>query len=357
MKTSNNIAIGSVIALVLWIASGYVISGSSATSATAAQQERESLMKVRVKTFTTASVTSLVFVQGQLEPWRSVTLRAETSGTVDEINVDRGTRVVQGEMLTHISMDDREVRLARAEAQVAQSKADLEAAESLFKKKMQSENSVRAARANVAVTKAELAAIKLDIERTSVRAPFDGVVEDRPVELGVLLERGDSVISVVDDTRLKATAQVPQQSVGNLNTGQRVNVTLITGEQVDGTLTFISRLADEGTRSYRIEVEVPNTKLELVSGLSAVLEIPTGESDGHFLSPSLLILHDDGRLGVMAVDESNQANFYHVSLIRSEDGGVWVSGLPAQIRLITFGQGFIQAGEQVIPVNEAEADS
>jgi len=357
MKTSNNIAIGSVIALVLWIASGYVISGSSATSATAAQQERESLMKVRVKTFTTASVTSLVFVQGQLEPWRSVTLRAETSGTVDEINVDRGTRVVQGEMLTHISMDDREVRLARAEAQVAQSKADLEAAESLFKKKMQSENSVRATRANVAVTKAELAAIKLDIERTSVRAPFDGVVEDRPVELGVLLERGDSVISVVDDTRLKATAQVPQQSVGNLNTGQRVNVTLITGEQVDGTLTFISRLADEGTRSYRIEVEVPNTKLELVSGLSAVLEIPTGESDGHFLSPSLLILHDDGRLGVMAVDESNQANFYHVSLIRSEDGGVWVSGLPAQIRLITFGQGFIQAGEQVIPVNEAEADS
>ena len=357
MKTSNNIAIGSVIALVLWIASGYVISGSSATSATAAQQERESLMKVRVKTFTTASVTSLVFVQGQLEPWRSVTLRAETSGTVDEINVDRGTRVVQGEMLTHISMDDREVRLARAEAQVAQSKADLEAAESLFKKKMQSENSVRAARANVAVTKAELAAIKLDIERTSVRAPFDGVVEDRPVELGVLLERGDSVISVVDDTRLKATAQVPQQSVGNLNTGQRVNVTLITGEQVDGTLTFISRLADEGTRSYRIEVEVPNTKLELVSGLSAVLEIPTGESDGHFLSPSLLILHDDGRLGVMAVDESDHANFYPVSLIRSEDGGVWVSGLPAQIRLITFGQGFIQAGEQVIPVNEAEADS
>ena len=357
MKTSNHIAIGSVIALVLWIASGYVISGSSATSATAAQQERESLMKVRVKTFTTASVTSLVFVQGQLEPWRSVTLRAETSGTVDEINVDRGTRVVQGEMLTHISMDDREVRLARAEAQVAQSKADLEAAESLFKKKMQSENSVRAARANVAVTKAELAAIKLDIERTSVRAPFDCVVEDRPVELGVLLERGDSVISVVDDTRLKATAQVPQQSVGNLNTGQQVNVTLITGEQVDGTLTFISRLADEGTRSYRIEVEVPNTKLELVSGLSAVLEIPTGESDGHFLSPSLLILHDDGRLGVMAVDESNHANFYPVSLIRSEDGGVWVSGLPAQIRLITFGQGFIQAGEQVIPVNEAEADS
>ena len=357
MKTSKAIAIGIVIALVVWIGSGYVIKGSSATPATQAQQERETLMKVRVRDFDRESVTSVVFVQGQLEPWRSVTLRAETSGTVDEINVDRGTRVSKGDVLAHISLDDRKIRLARAEAQLAQSKADLEAAERLFKKKMQSENNVRAAKATVAVADAELAAIKLDIERTSIRAPFDGVVEDRPAELGVLMERGDSVTTVVDDTRLKATAQVPQQSIGSLSIGQTVTVTLITGEQVEGRLTFISRLADEGTRSYRIEVEVPNAGLELVRGLSAVLDLPTGQSDGHFMSPSLLILHDDGRLGVMAVDDADKATFYPVALIRSENGGVWVSGLPDNVRLITFGQGFIQAGEQVIPVNEDQAES
>lgn len=357
MKNSNRIAIGSVVALILWIASGYIISGSSATSATPAQQVRDTMMKVRVKTFNTGSVTSLVFVQGQLEPWRSVTLRAETSGTVDELNIESGTRVKLGDVLAHISLDDREVRLARAVAQLNQSEADLDASERLFKKKMQSENSLRAARANVAVAQAELAAIKLDIERTSVRAPFNGVVENRSVELGALLERGDSVTTVVDDSRLKATAQVPQQNVASLTQGQQVSVSLITGEEVEGILTFISRVADEGTRSYRIEVEVPNKELNLISGLSAVLEIPTGESDGHYMSASLLILHDDGRLGVMAVNESDIATFYPVSLIRSEDGGVWVSGLPDTVRLITFGQGFIQAGEQVIPVDEADTPS
>ena len=354
MKTSHVIAVGIVIALVLWISSGYVINGSSATPATQAQLDREILMKVRVKTFNIEKVSSVVFVQGQLEPWRSVKLRAETTGTVDKVNVESGMRVSKGDVLVHISMDDRDIKLARSTAQLEQRKADLEASERLFSKKMQSESNVRAARANVAVAEAELATITLEISRTSVRAPFDGVIESRSVELGTLLERGDSVVSVVDDSRLKATAQVPQQSVGSLAQGQAVKVTLITGEEVNGSLTFISRLADESTRSYRIEVEIQNSGLELVSGLSAVLEIPTGESSGHYLPPSLLTLHDDGRLGVMAVDESDKAMFFPLSLIRSQEGGVWVSGLPDKARLVTFGQGFIQSGEKVIPVDEAE---
>jgi multidrug efflux system membrane fusion protein len=355
MKASHLIAGGLVVALVLWIASGYVINGSGATPATTAQQEV--LMKVRVRSFDIEDVTSVVFVQGQLEPWRSVTLRAETSATVDGVQVETGTRVARGDVLVHLSMDDRKVRLARAEAQVAQSQADLEAAIRLFDKKMQSENNVRAARANVAAAEAELAAVRLDISRTTIRVPFDGVVEDRAVELGALLERGDSVATVVDDSRLKATAQVPQQSVGNLSPGQPVKVSLITGEEIEGTLIFISRIADEGTRSYRIEAELPNSDLKLVSGLSAVLEIPVGRTAGHFLSPSLLTLHDDGRLGVMAVEAGDIAVFYPVTIIRSEDRGIWVAGLPDHVRLVTFGQGFIQSGERVLPVDEATEDS
>lgn len=357
MRLSQGIAIGMIVALALWVASGHVFKGGTATQKSEQQQGRENLMKVQVKTFLMDTVTSKVFVQGQLEPWRTVTLRAETAGTIDQVNSERGTRVAQGDVLVRIAMDDRKVRLAKARAMLAQSKADLEASERLLKKQMQSENNVRAARASLAVAEAELAAIELDIDRTSVKAPFDGVIEERAVELGVLLERGDTVATVVDDSRLKATAQVPQQSVSRLALGQQVNISLITGEQVDGVLSFISRVADSATRSYRIEVEIDNPNLALVSGLSTVLEIPTGESEGHFLSPSLLILHDDGRLGVMAVNESDQAAFHAVELIRSEGNGVWVSGLPAQARLITFGQGFIQHGEKVIPVDESENQS
>jgi multidrug efflux system membrane fusion protein len=71
----------------------------------------------------------------------------------------------------------------------------------------------------------------------------------------------------------------------------------------------------------------------------------------------LLTLHDDGRLGVMAVNEKNEAVFYAVELIRSEGDGVWVSGLPAKVRLVTFGQGFIQAGEIVDAVEQQQEQS
>ncbi len=114
------------------------------------------------------------------------------------------------------------------------------------------------------------------------------------------------------------------------------------------------RLADSGTRSYRIEVEIPNSDYRLISGMSAVLAIPTGEAAGHYLSPSLLTLHDDGRLGVMAVDAEDRAQFLPVEIIRSEVDGIWVSGLPDQVRLVTFGQGFIASGERVVPVTEQQ---
>jgi multidrug efflux system membrane fusion protein len=353
MKLSYGVALAMAAALVLWVGSGYLIR-SDATQATSEQVERQELMKVRVKEYRRGDVTQMVTVQGQLEPWRKVDLRAETAGTVDKVDAQIGARVSTGDELVHLSMDDRAVRLARAEAQLAQSQSDLEAAKKLFKKQLQSESNLRAARANLAVAEAELAAIKLDIERTSLRAPFDGVVEARMVEVGTLLDRSDSVVTVVDDSRLKATAQVPQQSVARLAVGQAVRVELITGKQVDGVLTFVSRLADSGTRSYRIEVEVPNPDYQLISGMSAVIEIPTGEAGGHYLSPSLLTLHDDGRLGVMAVDAEDRAQFLPIKIIRSEVDGIWVSGLPEQVRLVTFGQGFIASGERVIPVTEQQ---
>jgi len=354
MKSSYLIALGLLLALVLWIASGHLERSEPATASPAAVAPASAPMKVRVADYRAETITRSVRVQGQLEPWRSVNLRAETAGTVETLAVRQGDRVQRGDLLVRIAMEDREIRLARAEAQLAQSRADLEATQRLFDKQLTSDNSLKAAQAGLAVAQAEIAAIRLDIERTSLRAPFDGVVEEIPVELGTLLERGDKVLRIVDDTRLKATAQVPQQHVANLNGGQPAAVELITGTQLEGRLIYIARVADTATRSFRVEVELANPAAALSSGFSAVLDFPVGEIEAHFVSPALLVLHDDGRLGVMQVTGQGQAAFRPVELVRSEKGGAWISGLPPQVRLITFGQGFISDGEAVTPVLAAE---
>lgn len=354
MRSSYLVAGGLVIALGLWMASGDISGEDPPEVPVAVTPSPSDPMKVRVRQVSAESVTRRVVVQGQLEPWRAVELRAETQGLVAEVLVPRGSRVSAGDPLVRLDRGDRESRLARAEASVNKSRSVLKASRRLASKNLQSDEIIRAQEADLAAAEAELAAVLLDIDRTEIRAPFDGVVESRPVEVGTLLERGDVVLSLVDDTRLKATAQVPQSDVSNLQPDQRVVVRLMNDETLEGRLSFISRLADSSTRSFRVEVEVGNPKQQFAAGISAVLVFPVESVLGHFVSPSLLVLDDVGRVGIITVDESDTAVFYPVELVRAETGGAWVTGLPGQVRLVTFGQGFIRPGERVIPINESE---
>jgi len=101
---------------------------------------------------------------------------------------------------------------------------------------------------------------------------------------------------------------------------------------------------------------VPNPDGALRAGLSAEVRIPVGEVSAHFVSPALLALDDDGRLGVKTVAGDDRAAFHAVDLVRAETDGVWVTGLPQRVRLITVGQGFARAGERVRPVTAADSD-
>ncbi len=89
----------------------------------------------------------------------------------------------------------------------------------------------------------------------------------------------------------------------------------------------------------------------------AVLRIAVAEETGHFLSPAVLTLDDSGRVGEKAVEQGGRIAFYPISLVRTEADGVWVSGLPQRVRVITQNQGFVIAGESVEPVVDDRSSS
>lgn len=201
-----------------------------------------------------------------------------------------------------MALDDREAQIARAEAEVASRRLDLSASEKLGSKGMQARTQIKAAQASLAAAEAELERLRVDLTHTRIRAPFDGLVETRAVELGSLLERGDPVVELVYASVLEAVGQVPQQNAGDLALGQPVAVRLLDGRTVEGRLIYLSQVADPDTRSFRVV-------------------------------------------------------FYPISLARTEVGGVYVSGLPGHVRVITRGQGFVVAGEAVKPVSEDQSPS
>jgi multidrug efflux system membrane fusion protein len=103
------------------------------------------------------------------------------------------------------------------------------------------------------------------------------------------------------------------------------------------------------TRTFAVELEVPNPDGTLPAGVTAEIQITGGTAMAHKISPSLLSLETDGTIGVKTLDDQDQVVFHPVEIARSQTDGIWVTGLPETARIITVGQGYVLAGQMVEP--------
>ncbi len=132
--------------------------------------------------------------------------------------------------------------------------------------------------------------------------------------------------------------------------GLSAKVTTVTGQAVDGKVSYISALADEATRSFPIEIELPNKDGKVLSGITASAIVSLGTIPAHLLPQSVLTLNDNGELGVRAVKDGVVA-FYAVEIVSDSRAGVWVTGLPPLVDVITMGQEYVVPGQQVNATN------
>jgi multidrug efflux system membrane fusion protein len=235
--------------------------------------------------------------------------------------------------------------------------ADLNAAQSLRSRNLASESDLLGLESELAAAKAELEMANQAIADLVAQAPFNGVVNQKFIEVGGLVQPGTSLMQVVQVDRLKATAQIPQQAVHQVAEGQLVSVRLLDGDELSGRVRFLASAADTGTRSFAIEVEVDNPQQRRIAGGSANLAIALPEVGAHHLSPAFLALDNNGKPGVKHVGDDNKVVFSQVRLLSVKTDGAWVGGLPDNLRLITRGAGFVSEGEEVTAVaaNNGEA--
>lgn len=350
MKRSSLLSLLLIALVSIWMVSGQLDGSAVTASAPDRPAPVAPLMRVGVLDLTAEKVVREVSVQGQLEPRRRVAIRAETDGLAVELPVQKGADVATGDLLVRLAEADRRSQIARARAEVKSQELAVSGHLELKKKGLQAETQLRIAEAALATARAELERLRLDLERTRIRAPFDGVLETRDVEQGSLVERGNRIGELVDRGTLLAVGYVPQQSAGRLHLGQPLSVRLLDGREAQAELTYLAKVAEAGTRSFRVEAQVPNPDGKLPAGVSAELRIQVGEEMAHFISPAVLTLDDQGRVGVKSVDSGDRVAFHPVTMVRTRADGIWVSGLPERIRLIDQGQGFVTEGETVEPV-------
>lgn len=360
MKGSNLLALGVFAVVAVWMMTGEVRSSLSVTEESSSvtdsaehlstlpgNEANDSHVPVQVETLIATEIDRRLVLQGQVLPYRTATLRAETSGRVIELPGRRGQRVSVEQLLLKLSPDDRTVRLLQAKAVLRQRKSELAANESLLAKGLKAKNHVIQSKAHLAVAETELEQVRIELNNTRILAPFAGILEQRKLEIGDFVDRADPIATIVDDSKVLLVAQVSQRNLGSLKLGQQVSAQLISGESLSGRLNYIATVADEETRSYRIEVEVPNPDGERWIGLSSSLEVPVEQLKAHLLSAALLNLNSDGGLTIKTLNTDLQVVAMPVTIIRTETEGVWVSGLPDKVRVITRGQGFYQSGDSL----------
>ena len=272
---------------------------------------------------------------------------AKTGGRVVAVPVEKGQQVKAGDVLCQLAEDSRREQLSQARAAFDKASIDYDGALRLKKDGLLSTTSIAASKSALESARAALKVAELDVEHLQMRAPFAGFVEDRPAEIGVLMDRGGICVRLLDEASLLATGQASEREVAPLKLGQSVNVQLSNGDRVDGTISFISRTADPQTRTYRVEATLSTAGVSVRDGITAQITVPLQEVTAHRITPAVLALDDAGKVGVRIINAQQRVEFHHVEVVRETAEGIWVTGLPAEINLITVGQEMVADGDKV----------
>jgi multidrug efflux system membrane fusion protein len=203
----------------------------------------------------------------------------------------------------------------------------------------QAQSGIRSAEA--AVTRAEE-----EIERLTITAPFSGYLESDTAELGALMQPGALCATIIQLDPIKLVGFVPEAQVDRVELGALAGARLASGREVMGQVTFLSRSADEQTRTFRVEITVPNPDVTIRDGQTADILIQTAGTMAHLLPTSAMTLNDDGQLGVRVV-EDGLVRFVPVRMLRDTATASGSSGLPEVADVITVGQEFVTDGVAV----------
>lgn len=363
------------------------------------------LNPISVVAMTSQAVTvdSAVIMRGRTEAARQVTVASEISGLVISEPIRKGAFVDAGDLLCQLDpgtlaaqLAEGRARLAEAQGRVPEAQATVVEASARVREAeinvnvarrlsedgfasetrlisaeaaleaanagvQRASSQVISAQAGIEGAQATVAADQRAIERLNITAPFAGLLESDTSELGSLMQPGAPCATIIQLDPIKLVGFVPEASVSQITVGAMAGARLTTGQEVVGQVTFLSRSADEQTRTFRVEVRVPNADQLIGDGQTAEIIVASDGRMAHLLPASSLTLDNDGAIGIRAIvtqDGSNMdiARFMPVGIMRDTIDGIWVTGLPDTVDVIVVGQEYVTDGVPVIANMQQETD-
>jgi multidrug efflux system membrane fusion protein len=289
-------------------------------------------------------------LSGRTEADKKVTITARTGGILTEMRAKRGQLMKKGEIIAVLSDDAREAQVAQATALFNQRKSELEARRKLIEQGNMPRLEAMNLEAQFKASEAALAQAVAERDRGVLRAPWDGIVFDTAEVGGAALSfTGAPVAQMVAIDPLLAVVEVSETRLAGLKVGEPAEVRLVNGQKVMGRLRYVAKTASATTRTYRVEVELPNPNNAIPDGITAEVSIPMAPVPASRVPRSALTFSSSGDLGVRVV-EGDKVGFVRVAPVEDDQNHMWVAGIPDGARVIVQGQDFVREGQNVVAV-------
>lgn len=351
MKASRIAALVIVLGAAAWIGSGVLGREDRQAAAEKQQTAKETAPKPRFKVAVIgAAVESHVrsiTLSGFTEADKRASATARAPGVIVDLKVRRGAVVNTGDVLAVMSDEAREANVLQAKARLEQRRNELEARLRLISQgsypsinKGQLEAEQKAAEAAFAQAKAEL-------EKGEVRAPLSGVVNTLKAEQGQALLNGAVIAEIISLDPMLAVVEIAETQLGGIRVGDKALVKLVTGQEARGSVRFISRTASAQTRTYRVDIELPNADGAIPDGVTCEAVLSLAAVDAAEVPRSALTFSGAGRIGVRVVGQDGKVAFLPVTVVQDGAGSVWLTGIAGGTRVIVQGQDFVKEGDVV----------
>ncbi|TIX24871.1 MAG: efflux RND transporter periplasmic adaptor subunit, partial [Mesorhizobium sp.] len=312
-------------------------------------------LTVSVEKVVAQTVTSSVSATGTVAAWQEATIGAEESGLrLTEVLVAEGDHVKAGDVVARLDDSLLKAQLAEQKAAIAQAQATLDSALSAAARadRLLASNAVSAETAEdkatavktgkASVDQAEAAAQRLQaqLDRTTIRAPFDGIVSSKPAVAGSIVQAGTELMKIVRDGRLEVGVLVPEKDLAAISAGQPANIVDASGRAFSGNISSIAETVNSTTRLATVYVTVGEGS-GLKPGMFARVTIETASSRQLTIAETALVWHD-GKPAVFVVDDQGKVGAHPVATGTRQNGRVAIeSGLSESDRVVVAGAGFL----------------
>jgi multidrug efflux system membrane fusion protein len=356
-------AVAVLIAFGAWMGTGKFSSvGSATVDEAAAQGEAKPAPATAAEAPETVARTVAVVVPPRVQHARAIRLSGLTqadkravlatraAGIIEQLPIKQGQTVKAGQPVLVLSAEDKPAMIDMATQVVKQRQAELEAQQRLAKTGTVSKLSLDTAVSALAQAESQLKAAQADLERLSSVAPFDGVIDSVDVELGSAVAQGAQIATLLALDPVVVKGEVSERDLRYVKVGDTSEALLVNGERVTGTVRYISRESTPATRTYRVEIAIPNPDERIPAGMTAEITIRAEAADSVILPRSVVTLSANGDLGIRAVDKDNKIVFFPIDLLDDLTSGLVLGGVPADVQVVVAGQDLVTEGDVVKPV-------